>query len=386
MTYIVWWESCITEHQIYTLAELSKRTDVNVTVFSTSLENAARKKQGWNECDWSLIQMKLISSSAISFIVSALKEKKNAVHIFGGPFDSWTITLALFLSIALGKRTYVLTEPYSTTTNGLLINRSGIKNWMLHKFRPLKFWLLWTLLRTKVEGVFAISTTAIDQLLSFGVRKEKILPFAYFVPSTNVVQNSVASKSENDSTVDDLRLLFVGTLNHTKGIDLAVNAVNNLRNEHIPITLDVFGPFENLDDYDWTPHVRYQGVIPSGEVQSTMVGYDFLILPSRYDGWGVVVNEALLAGIPVICSDRVGASTLILKWGCGACYRGATEMALQECLLDIHYNKTIKKSSFKNGIAQVQKVITPEYGAQYIYNCVQVRQHNGTDSPNNWYS
>src|SRR5262249_36569992 len=31
------------------------------------------------------------------------------------------------------------------------------------------------------------------------------------------------------------------------------------------------------------------------------------VLPSRYDGWGVVVNQALAAGLPVICSDAVGA-------------------------------------------------------------------------------
>jgi glycosyltransferase involved in cell wall biosynthesis len=31
------------------------------------------------------------------------------------------------------------------------------------------------------------------------------------------------------------------------------------------------------------------------------------VLPSRYDGWGVVVNQALGAGLPVVCSDTVGA-------------------------------------------------------------------------------
>jgi glycosyltransferase involved in cell wall biosynthesis len=30
-------------------------------------------------------------------------------------------------------------------------------------------------------------------------------------------------------------------------------------------------------------------------------------LPSRYDGWGVVLNQALGAGLPIICSTAVGA-------------------------------------------------------------------------------
>ena len=36
-----------------------------------------------------------------------------------------------------------------------------------------------------------------------------------------------------------------------------------------------------------------------------------LILPSLYDGWGAVVNEALMEGTMVYCSDKCGASVLI---------------------------------------------------------------------------
>ena len=35
--------------------------------------------------------------------------------------------------------------------------------------------------------------------------------------------------------------------------------------------------------------------------------FDVLVLPSAYEPWGLVVNEALEAGVPVIVSDRVGA-------------------------------------------------------------------------------
>jgi len=44
-------------------------------------------------------------------------------------------------------------------------------------------------------------------------------------------------------------------------------------------------------------------------------------LPSRYDGWGVVVNEALMASVPVICSNQVGAGAVIEKWQCGATFK-----------------------------------------------------------------
>ena len=39
------------------------------------------------------------------------------------------------------------------------------------------------------------------------------------------------------------------------------------------------------------------------------------VLPSRHDGWGVVVNQAIAAGLPVICSDAVGAAADLVSNG-----------------------------------------------------------------------
>jgi len=385
MIEIVWWESCITQHQIYTLSELSKIPNVKVTVFSLSLENTDRKKQGWGECDWSLIDMIVIPRAAYKFMSNSLKDKKDSIHIFGGPFDSWKITFALFFSMFLGNRTYILTEPHTIIPSGLLANGNRFRNWLVHKARPLKFGLLWILLRDQVEGVFAISETAIDQLLSFGVSREKILPYAYFVPPMQVSLNSADVEVIRDSSNEDLRLLFVGSLNHTKGVDLLVNAVNRLKKNGVNVTLDVFGPAESLKEYCWSPCVRYRGIIPFGEAQSIMTMYEFLVLPSRYDGWGVVVNEALLAGIPVICSDRVGASSLIKRWNCGVCYGSATDFGLEECILSVYQSKKLALSDFKEAINLVCEIITPKYGAQFIYDCVENKKSTGLDAKSSWY-
>src|SRR5262249_32859433 len=42
---------------------------------------------------------------------------------------------------------------------------------------------------------------------------------------------------------------------------------------------------------------------------------DVFVLPSRHDGWGVVVNQALGAGLPVIASDAVGAGLDLVEDG-----------------------------------------------------------------------
>jgi len=44
-------------------------------------------------------------------------------------------------------------------------------------------------------------------------------------------------------------------------------------------------------------------------------GADVLCVPSRYDGWGLVVPEGLAAGLPVIGTDRMGAALEFVKSG-----------------------------------------------------------------------
>ncbi len=57
------------------------------------------------------------------------------------------------------------------------------------------------------------------------------------------------------------------------------------------------------------------------------------VLPSRYDGWGVVINQALGAGLPVICSDAVGAGTDLVEENINGLHFAAGDVdALQNCI------------------------------------------------------
>ncbi len=53
--------------------------------------------------------------------------------------------------------------------------------------------------------------------------------------------------------------------------------------------------------------IKYAGFQAPESLPQCFAQADVFVLPSRYDGWGVVVNQAIGAGLPVICSDQVGA-------------------------------------------------------------------------------
>jgi glycosyltransferase involved in cell wall biosynthesis len=61
--------------------------------------------------------------------------------------------------------------------------------------------------------------------------------------------------------------------------------------------------------------VRFPGFVNQTQVPGLYVASDVFVLPSEYEAFGVVVNEAMLCGCPVVVSDRVGARYDLIRDG-----------------------------------------------------------------------
>jgi len=61
---------------------------------------------------------------------------------------------------------------------------------------------------------------------------------------------------------------------------------------------------------------------------------DLLILPSRFDGWGAVVNEALMHGVPVVCSSSCGSQDLLRESWRGGVFESEDVSGLRRQILD----------------------------------------------------
>ena len=58
---------------------------------------------------------------------------------------------------------------------------------------------------------------------------------------------------------------------------------------------------------------------------------DCLSASSYHDGWGAVVSEALLIGIPVICSDTCGSSVIVKASGFGGIFHQIIKKFYLKC-------------------------------------------------------
>ena len=103
---------------------------------------------------------------------------------------------------------------------------------------------------------------------------------------------------------------YVGKLAKSKGLDLLLEAYRTYEKKRTGQLLIVGKPGDvELGD----SNAHYLGTKSPSELNEVFGRCDVLILPSRADGWGMVVTEALAAGLRVICSDSVGASDLVKR-------------------------------------------------------------------------
>lgn len=180
-------------------------------------------------------------------------------------------------------------------------------------------------------GLLPISHFAYDYFRSYGADGSKLHPFAYFRKSSAFT--SVSNAARNKTTVDTV---YVGQLVHRKGLDILLKAMEPLFAIHRQLNLQLIGTGEMRSELEeWagvrnlTGRIRFEGTLNPRQITERISKADILALPSRWDGWGLVVNEALMAGVPVIVSDMCGAADVVRDGTNGYVFRSGCAESLR---------------------------------------------------------
>lgn len=80
-----------------------------------------------------------------------------------------------------------------------------------------------------------------------------------------------------------------------------------------PWTLRCIGSGELWDERTIHPQIEHLGYKSPAEIQNYVKDAGCFVLPSVYEPWGVVVHEAALMGLPMLCSRRIQAATKYLR-------------------------------------------------------------------------
>lgn len=284
---IIFWQNILSIHQSAFIRTVAEKNEVTLVVEEEI--NKERIKHGWIIPDFGNTKIIIIPNSEK---VDLLLNSEGAYHVFSG-INSFPLIFNVFKTAVKRKcRILIQSEPY---------------NWIDSKamLRAIKYKLLYLKYGHSINGILAISTAARKCYEKAGFSKTKIFDWAYFTEAVSGAENEIKENTK-------LKLLFIGSIDARKNVlgilPIVKKYIDKIDEFRIIGTGSMENELVNLLDKN---KIIYMGSISNKDVNKYFSQADLLILPSIFDGWGAVVNEALMLGTPVLCSDTAGASDLI---------------------------------------------------------------------------
>jgi len=289
MTFI-FWQNIISIHQSSFLEALANKHKV-ILIVENELSDI-RKNSGW-QLD-AMKNVELIIAPKDNQIKHIISHHKQAWHGISGLHAYDLATKALKFATQIGcKNITIITESY---------DRIGLRGLL----RLIKYSVLSLKYKNKIKAIFVTGLPARACFENLFFSTHIIFNWGYFTKQGHY-------KCKNAKPRGLPNLLFVGSLDVGKNLLPILPMVYKHKSLFSKFYIVGNGPLvPNLKKEIRTKtEIEYLGVLKNSEIQILMKKCDLLILPSIYDGWGAVVNEALSNGMRVLCSDNCGASILL---------------------------------------------------------------------------
>jgi len=170
------------------------------------------------------------------------------------------------------------------------------------------------------DAWLAAGTLAKRYLVHYGADPEKVFFLNYTVDEEFFSAKSRETRLKREEIKSEMGIksgcvvLFSGRLAPMKGLNTLFDAFSRVKRKKRDVALLLLGTgplekelklraaLEGLED------VHFAGFHQPEELPRFYGISDILVLPSVYEPWGIVVNEALACGLPVIASDVAGAA------------------------------------------------------------------------------
>lgn len=168
--------------------------------------------------------------------------------------------------------------------------------------------------------------------------------------------------------------LFIGRLRDIKGIDILIDAYQSYRKRvETPWGLLVAGTGKMTPTINGIPGLEYLGFIPSSRLPLTLETARCLILPSRFEPWGVVIHEAAAAGLPIIATYSCGATTYFVRDGVNGYIIPTKVDKLTKSMCKISCLSDKELADMGNASIKLASMWNPRMLARYFYSNIRQR-------------
>lgn len=377
----VFWQNIVSLHQSAFLSALSKKHEV--TLVAEKEIASYRLADGWNIPEMGNVRIVMAPNDVeINTIINANKE---AVHIITG-IDGFKMPYKAFkILTARNQKVMNMLESYEW---------AGIKGFL----RWAKYTMLQIRYGRKINGILAMGAIGERVYRSAGFTKSKIFQWGYFTKAMEASpQPSPKGKGEGKP-----RVLFVGRLDENKNSRLLIKTMEPMMKDVECLTIvgdgvlrqeiDLLAQRINsnierkresqksfpLGEDIGEAHVHILGNVPNEKVHELMRNHDILVLPSNYDGWGAVINEALQNGMRVVVSENCGGNVLVDNKTRGEVfYFEDGERSLSSVLVRWIAKGAISDKEREDIILWAEEHISGKNAAEYLEEIVNHVYNNG---------
>ena len=214
------------------------------------------------------------------------------------------------------------------------------------------------LLSIVTDKIINISKFEEKEALNYGLNKKKMV----------VIYNGVKDKNcdySMDENNNKIKLLFVGRLDKTKGIDILLDIYNKYKFENLHLYIIGESVLDNIK-IKINNNITYFGWIDNKDIDKYYQMCDVVVMPSRWDGFGLVAVEAMRNSKPVIVSNRGALPELVKNRINGYVFKLNEEDSLKNILLNLD-KKFLKKMGMRGRNIYLEN-FTDKIFVKKIYN------------------
>ena len=241
----------------------------------------------------------------ISFdVLKVLKDNKESFIIFDG-YGPKTNLLGLVYCKLFGIKTWTNVDGYPTVRT----KQSRIVN-LLKRF----------VISHLCDSFFCGGTAVKEHLISFGAKPERITIHNFSSINDNQIIGKPLTKEEKLKIRDELGIdykgkivLGVGRFVPLKRFDDLIKAVLKTNSDCHLYLLGGKASETYIKASENSERIHYIDFVLPEDVDKYYMMSDLFVLPSETDVWGLVINEAMAKGLPVISSDSPVASHDLVK-------------------------------------------------------------------------
>ncbi|MBB6671690.1 glycosyltransferase family 4 protein [Cohnella nanjingensis] len=238
-------------------------------------------------------------------VLRALRAERFDVYVIGG-YSSPTEMLAIHW-LKLRKRPFLL-----SSDGGFPASEPGL----LRKFKSY--------LISSASGWLSSGSNCTRYLTHYGAQPSRIYEYPFSSVSFSEEELAPLAREERarlkrEEGLQETVILAVGQFVPRKGFDVLLEAFARMRRGDVSLLLIGGGPererYETLIRERGLANVRIKPFMSKSELIPYFKVADLFAMPTRYDVWGLVVNEAAAFGLPIVSTRMAGAALDLVAEG-----------------------------------------------------------------------